>query len=125
MYYLLRNGDLLNSNNIVVINYLAMQKSGDEDYQAPIEEFLVDHYGLIKQGETVFELIEQGDLVKLKNTSNIHLITKSYDDKLCICNWPSLELTKLIKDNMIVAIYKKIDEVTYKLIWEVNNGKEN
>ena len=126
MYYLLNGGEILTNDSIVVTNYLANQKAGDEDYQDPIEDYLKIHFGLVKVVENIFDFIEEGDLIKMKTTGIIHPITKPYTDgKLHVSNWYSLELDKLISDNNIIAIYKKINHATYKLIWEVNDGKEN
>ena len=126
MYYLLNGREILTNDSVVVTNYLSNQKTGDEDYQDPIEDYLKIHFGLIKAVENIFDFIEEGDLVEMKTTGSIHSIIKPYTDgKLYVCNWYSLELDKLINDNNIIAIYKKIDNATYKLIGEVNDGKEN
>lgn len=129
MYYLLENNEIIDSNNIKDFdlyhrNYKIKDGKlvivlGHMESQGKLEMVCIEE-SVKKQSENVFDLIENGDLLKYKDRFDGIVcldIVKEVDAKL-----KTIQLTtNLIKYHEVISFYKPDANGNYIKVWEVKD----
>lgn len=126
MYYLLENNEIIDSNNIKDFDlYLRNYKIKDGklvivlgymESQGKLEMAYIEE-SVKKQSENVFDLIENGDLLKYKDRFDGRVyveIVKEVNVELKIIR----STTNLIKYHEVISFYKPDSNGNYIKVWE-------
>ena len=125
MYYLLEDNRIIDSENLPK-NWEIFSISFDRMYVKIFEDIIITQtFDIKKQSENVFDLIEEGDLIRCDRCDGIFEVSDidlfdEYDKEIYDCDksFISYPANAQHLENEISAIYKPDEKGNYIKVWE-------